>query len=60
MGVRQNFSRGGNVDIYPVWVAIDAVQMDVHKTFQPFYTTKTMPHVTTYGNSNKNALRWQP
>jgi len=24
----------------------DAMQMDVHKTLYPFYTTKKMPHVT--------------
>jgi len=29
---------GGNI-------ADDAMQMDVHKTLYPFYTTKKMPHV---------------
>ena len=27
-------------------IADDALQMDVHKTLYPFYTTKKMPHVT--------------
>jgi len=27
-------------------IADDAMQMDVHKTPYPFYTTKKMPHVT--------------
>jgi len=27
-------------------IADDAMQMDVHKTLYPFYTTKKMPHVT--------------
>ena len=27
-------------------IADDAMQMDVHKTLYPFYTTKEMPHVT--------------
>ena len=27
-------------------IADDALQMDVHKTLYPFYTTKEMPHVT--------------
>ena len=27
-------------------IADDAMQMDVHKTRFPFYTTKKMPHVT--------------
>jgi len=31
---------------YPLQVAIDAMQMDVHKTLYPFYTTKKIPHVT--------------
>jgi len=26
--------------------ADDAMQMDIHKTLNPFYTTKEMPHVT--------------
>jgi len=31
---------------YPFQVAIDAMQMDVHKTLYPFSTTKKMPRVT--------------
>ena len=27
-------------------IADDAMQLDVHKTLYPFYTTKKMPHVT--------------
>ena len=27
-------------------IADDAMQMDIHKTPYPFYTTKKMPHVT--------------
>ena len=27
-------------------IADDAMQMDVHKSLYPFYTTKEMPHVT--------------
>jgi len=27
-------------------IADDAMQMDVHKTLNPFYTAKKMPHVT--------------
>ena len=27
-------------------IAVDALQMDAHKTLYPFYTTKEMPHVT--------------
>jgi len=26
-------------------IADDAIQMDIHKTLYPFYTTKKMPHV---------------
>ena len=35
-------------------IADDAMQMDVHKTLYPFYTTKKMPHVTV--TITKNAL----
>jgi len=41
----------------PFQVANDAMQMDVHKTLWPFYTTKKMPHITA--TVTKNALRWQ-
>jgi len=34
------------------------MQMDVHKTLYPFYTTEKMPHVMAA--VAKNALRWQP
>ena len=47
MGVRTNFSRGGKVDIYPVFhVVDDATHMDVHKTLYLFNTIKKMPPVT--------------
>ena len=39
-GQRQHFA-------YPFQVADDAMQMDVHKTFYPFYTTRKMRHVMT-------------
>jgi len=35
-------------------IADDAMQMDVHKTLYPFYTTKKMLHVTV--TITKNAL----
>ena len=40
MGVRRNFSRGGNVDISRILfeIANDAMQMDLHKMLYPFYT----------------------
>jgi len=34
------------------------MQMDVHKTLNPFYTTKKMPHVMA--TVAKNGIRWQP
>ena len=43
---------------YPFYVAIDAMQMDVHKTLHPFYTTKKIPHVMAA--VAKHWLRWQP
>jgi len=48
MGVRRYFSREGRIRhfAYPFQVANDAMQMDVHKTLYPFYTTKKRPHVT--------------
>jgi len=48
MGVRRNFSRGGQSRhfAYPFQVVEDATQMDVHKTPHPFYITKKMPNVT--------------
>jgi len=49
MGVRRKFSRGVNVDISLslFQVANDAMQMDLHKTPYPFYTTKKIPHKST-------------
>jgi len=49
MGVRRNFSRGGTVDISLILfqVANDAMQMDLHKTLYPFYTTKKIAHEST-------------
>jgi len=35
----------------------DATQMDVHKTRYPFYTAKTVPHITA--TVAKPAFRWQ-
>jgi len=35
-------------------IADDAMQMDVHNTLYPFYTTTKMPHVTV--TITKNAL----
>jgi len=49
MGVRRNFSRGGNVDILLVHIPVanDAMQMDLHKTLYPFYTREKIPHERT-------------
>jgi len=49
MGVRRNLSRGCNVDISLILfkVANDAIQMGLHKTLYPFYTTKKIPHERT-------------
>jgi len=33
-------------------IADDAMQMEVHKTLYPFYTTKKMPHVTVTVTKN--------
>ena len=33
-------------------IADDAMQMDVHKSLYPFYTTKKMPHVTVITTKN--------
>jgi len=41
MGVRTNFSRGGNVDIS---LKKDVMSLDLHKTRYPSYTTKKIPH----------------
>jgi len=45
MGVRRNFSRGGQTRYfaYPFHVADDAMQMHVHKTLCPFFTITKMP-----------------
>jgi len=47
MGVRRNFYREGQRRHFAhhFLVADDAVQMEVHRTFYLFYTTKIMPHV---------------
>jgi len=43
-------SPGGPEYLHPLEGSLltsdDAMQMDVHKTLNPFYTTKKMPHVT--------------
>jgi len=43
------FPGGGNVDISVILfqVAEDAMQMDLHTTLYPFYTTKKIPHSST-------------
>jgi len=48
MGVRKNFSRVGKVDILVVHFRLLTIQMqiDVHLTLYPCYTTKKMTHVT--------------
>jgi len=48
MGVRRNFSRGGQSQnfAYLFQVVDDATQMDVYKTLHLLYTTKKMPNVT--------------
>ena len=46
MGVRKNFSRVGEVDILVVHFRLLTMQIDVHITHYPCYTTKTMTHVT--------------
>jgi len=48
MGVRRNFSRGGQHQnfAYQFQVADDTMQMDVHKTLYPFYVAKKIHHVT--------------
>jgi len=50
MGVRRNFLGGGNVDILLllIQVANEAMQMDLHKTLYPFYTTEKIPHESTH------------
>jgi len=58
MGVRKNFSRGGQRRNFgdPFQVADDAMHMDVHKTLCPFYTTKKMSRVAVAGP--KIPLQW--
>jgi len=48
MGVRKYFSRVGKVDILVVYFRLLTIQMqiDVHITLYPCYTTKKMSHVT--------------
>ena len=60
MGVRKYFSRVGKVDILVVHFRLLTIQIqiDVHITLYPCYTTKKMTHVR-YCNSPKNELRWQ-
>jgi len=42
---------------HPFQVVDDVIQMDVHKTLYPFYTTKKRPQVMA--TVAKTALRWQ-
>jgi len=48
MGLRKNFPRVGKVNILVVHFRLLTIQMqiDVHITLCPFYTTKEMTHVT--------------
>jgi len=48
MGVCKNFSKVGKVDILVVHFRLLTIQMqiDVHITLYPCYTTKKMTHVT--------------
>jgi len=48
MGVRKHFFRVGKVDILVVHFRLLTMQMqiDVHVTLYPCYTTKKMTHVT--------------
>jgi len=48
MGVLKYFSRVGKVDILVVYFRLLTIQMeiDVHITLYPSYTTKKMTHVT--------------
>jgi len=47
VGVRRHFPGGTTSTFYlSLQVPDDAMQVDVHKTFYPFYTTKKMPYVT--------------
>jgi len=59
MGVRRNFSRGWQTRhfAYPFHVADDAMQMHVHTTLCPFYTTTKMPPATAA--IAKIAFRWR-
>jgi len=56
MGVRMKFFQEGQSRnfAYPFQVADDAMQIDIHKTLYPFYTTKNASY---YGNNPTNALR---
>ena len=61
MGVRRNFSRGGQCQHFanPCQVADDAMQMYVHET--PFFTRLNhKENAPCYDNSHKNELVWQP
>jgi len=48
MGVRKYFSRVGKIDILVVHFRLLTIQMqiEVHITLYPYYTTKKMTHVT--------------
>ena len=47
MGVRRDFCGGQRRNFaYPLQVADDSMQMDVHKTLYSFYTIEKMLHVT--------------
>jgi len=56
MGVRRNFSREGQRRhfVYPLQLADDAMQMDVHKTLCPLVHHKEK--APCYGGSHKNAF----
>jgi len=61
LGVRRNFSGGGNANVLLILVSLLAMQWKcLFTTRLPFlhdYTTKKMPHVTT--TVTNNAIRWQ-
>jgi len=59
MRARRKFSAGRQSRHFacPFQAADDAMQMDIHITLYPVYTTKKGP--PCYGNSPKNALRLQ-
>jgi len=62
MGVRRNFSRGGQRQHFanPCQVADDAMQMYVHETLNLLYTSKPQRKRPMLRQQSQNALVWQP